>query len=150
MNKKILFRHQPELEELFKNPFYENLYKQIGNKTRQMKKIATMNKKSMKYHGLLDFDINNAYLLKIFPKDYMCPIREVKMVFKEGGTANPNTASLDRIDTYKGYVKGNVQWISMEANRMKNSLTKEKLLLLIKHFKKHEVLQGLSDTDNQS
>jgi len=30
------------------------------------------------------------------------------------------TASLDRIDSSKGYVKGNLQWVHKDINMMKN------------------------------
>lgn len=33
-----------------------------------------------------------------------------------------STASLDRIDSTKGYVKGNIQWIHKDVNIMKNDL----------------------------
>ena len=46
-----------------------------------------------------------------------------------------NSPSLDRIDPGKGYVKGNVQVISMQANRMKNDGSIEELLLLSKWIK---------------
>lgn len=39
-----------------------------------------------------------------------------------------NTASLDRIDSSKGYVKGNVQFISVSANHAKNNLTHDQML----------------------
>ena len=32
------------------------------------------------------------------------------------------TASLDRIDSSKGYEKGNIQWVHKDINKMKNSL----------------------------
>jgi len=35
------------------------------------------------------------------------------------------TASLDRIDSNKGYIKGNVQWIHKDVNRMKNVYSQE-------------------------
>lgn len=38
------------------------------------------------------------------------------------------TASLDRIDPSKDYVKGNVQWVHKDINRMKQYFTEEKLL----------------------
>lgn len=34
-----------------------------------------------------------------------------------------NTASLDRIDSTKGYVKGNIQWVHKDINKMKQNLT---------------------------
>lgn len=35
------------------------------------------------------------------------------------------TASLDRIDSTKGYIKGNVQWVHKEINKMKQSLNEQ-------------------------
>ena len=43
---------------------------------------------------------------------------------------SPDRASLDRIDSSKGYVKGNVQFVSYMANCAKNEFTSAKL----KHF----------------
>jgi hypothetical protein len=41
---------------------------------------------------------------------------------------NTHTASLDRIDSSKGYFKGNVQWIHKDLNVMKMDLTEEKFI----------------------
>ena len=43
--------------------------------------------------------------------------------------------SLDRIDSNLGYVKGNVQFISISMNYMKNTLSHEQTLELIKIIK---------------
>ena len=40
------------------------------------------------------------------------------------------SASLDRINTDKGYVKGNVQWISTKANTLKSNAHPYDLLRL--------------------
>lgn len=64
-----------------------------------------------------------------------CPLLGIKL---ELGTKYDydNSPSLDRIDNSKGYVKGNVWVISNKANSMKNSSSKEELLLFCKNILK--------------
>ncbi len=50
-----------------------------------------------------------------------CPILGIKLDYNGKGTFYDNTASFDRIDTTKGYIKGNVAIISWKANKMKAS-----------------------------
>lgn len=42
------------------------------------------------------------------------------------------TASLDRIDNIKGYVKENIQWIHKDVNKMKNTHTQEEFIKICK------------------
>lgn len=49
-----------------------------------------------------------------------CPILDIPLRPSEGA-ASDNSPSLDRIDSTKGYVKGNVHVISNLANRIKNN-----------------------------
>lgn len=44
------------------------------------------------------------------------------------------TASLDRIDSNKGYVKGNVQFVSMNINFLKHTLTNEDMIFICKEI----------------
>ena len=44
-------------------------------------------------------------------------------------------ASLDRIDSSKGYTKDNVEFVSTSINYMKNSMSKEDTLELIQIIK---------------
>jgi hypothetical protein len=70
-------------------------------------------------------DIDVDYAVSIFPADGLCPALGVPLVWGSG--VNDNTPSLDRIDPNKGYVRGNVQWLSHKANRIKNDATLEEL-----------------------
>jgi len=54
----------------------------------------------------------------------VCPILKIKLKYN-----TEYAPSLDRIDPTKGYIKGNVQVISMKANAMKNNATDEELRL---------------------
>lgn len=53
------------------------------------------------------------------------------------GSMNKNgyqrmTASVDRIDSTKGYLKGNVQWVHKSINQMKSNRTDEEFIALCK------------------
>lgn len=62
-----------------------------------------------------------------------CPLLEVKLEFGTKGDYL-YTPSLDRIDSTKGYVKGNVRVISNLANSMKNCATDKELYTFIKNL----------------
>jgi hypothetical protein len=68
-------------------------------------------------------DIDDSYLLTLTKGLVCCPVLGIEMVF--GGTVSikDNSASIDRFDTTKGYIKGNVWIISDKANRMKSNAT---------------------------
>ena len=72
----------------------------------------------------LPHDIDADYLISIYPKDYRCPILGYKFKY---GVSHQHNHSLDRIIPSKGYVRGNVIFISQLANQIKNSASKEQL-----------------------
>jgi hypothetical protein len=43
---------------------------------------------------------------------------------------NSMAASIDRIDSSKGYIEGNIVWVHKDVNIMKNVFTKEHFLML--------------------
>jgi len=65
-----------------------------------------------------------------------CPILLVPLVNNKGSSKS-NSLTLDRIDPKLGYVKGNVQVISMLANLMKQDATADKLLLFANWIKEN-------------
>lgn len=78
----------------------------------------------------IPFDLDLEYLFILSPIN--CPVLNIPLSWCEKhqkqGPKN-NSPSLDRIEPEKGYVKGNVMWMSQLANVMKNSATKEELKL---------------------
>ena len=78
-----------------------------------------------------EFNINIEYLMSIF--NNKCSISGVPIKFgKHWKKLSDQTASLDRIDSSKGYIKGNVQWVHKDVNFMKGALTQERFIELCK------------------
>jgi len=65
-----------------------------------------------------------------------CKYLDVDLTNKQGQGVVWENYSLDRIDSSKGYVKGNVEIISRKANSMKNMATKEELITFAKNILK--------------
>tara|TARA_Y100001973_G_C5160678_1_gene313347 strand:- start:719 stop:1231 length:513 start_codon:yes stop_codon:yes gene_type:complete len=82
----------------------------------------------------LDFNLDKEFLKIIFPKDNKCPALKIK--FKTGNEGGRyNSPSVDRIDNSKGYVKGNIIWVSNLANMIMSSGTPQQVLDVGKFFK---------------
>lgn len=63
----------------------------------------------------------------------ICPILNIPINYYSIGGRKSDTASFDRVDTTKGYVKGNVRIISNRANMIKSDLTLEQIIRLVKY-----------------
>lgn len=81
-----------------------------------------------------DFDLTLDYLKEIWEQQKgICVYTGIKLVeWNYKGENSIYTASLDRIDSNKGYVKGNVQFVSRNINYMKNSLSNDETIELCK------------------
>lgn len=68
-----------------------------------------------------------------------CPILDIPL-FKEfkSKRGNPNSPSIDRIDSNKGYVPGNVHIISWRANCLKNNGSVEEFEKLVNWMKNND------------
>lgn len=76
-----------------------------------------------------DFDLDLEYLKELWEsQNGVCPYTKIKLILPEykNPVGDPRIrASLDRIDPSKGYIKGNVQFISTSINYMKGELSNE-------------------------
>jgi len=74
-----------------------------------------------------DLDIEDIFIPEL------CPLLNIPLKIYDSGSSF-DTPSVDRIDSSKGYVKGNVWIISSLANRMKQNATKEQLKTFAKNI----------------
>lgn len=71
-----------------------------------------------------------------------CPLLGMKLYYrdrfnpKREGSYRENSASLDRIDSSKGYIPGNVWVISTKANRIKNNSTFDDMKTIVENWQK--------------
>lgn len=91
------------------------------------KRILSSCKSTAKIRGLeFDLDISDI----VIPQ--YCPILKVELTNLRGKGRTAYNPSIDRLDSSRGYVKGNVWIISDIANRMKTDATKEQLVAFAK------------------
>lgn len=79
----------------------------------------------------LDFDLEVSDI--IIPN--FCPYLGIEIRHETGkGSRNPYSPSLDRIDSSKGYIKGNIIVCSWRANFLKSDATFDELVLIVKQW----------------
>ena len=92
----------------------------------------------------IPIDIDLDYLVEIFPNDYKCPISREKMSWGVYDSSKEDSPSIDRIVPEKGYVKGNVRWVSDICNTLKSNRNielLEKLYFDLKRLKKEKKIK---------
>lgn len=52
---------------------------------------------------------------------------------------NTNTASIDRIDSTKGYIIDNIQWVHKDVNKAKNTLSQDKFIEMCQAVSKYKI-----------
>lgn len=65
-----------------------------------------------------------------------CPVLGIKLINCQG-IKTDNSPSVDRIDSSKGYVKGNIAIISLRANQIKSNGTIKEHLSVIDYMRQH-------------
>ncbi len=78
----------------------------------------------------LDFNLDMEYLWNLFLyQNRKCVLSGLDIQLNEKCNEKKfKTATLDRIDSKFGYIKGNVQWLHRDINKMKNNFPEEYFL----------------------
>jgi len=83
-------------------------------------------------------DLDVEYLRQLWEnQDGTCPYTKIRMLLpKTSGDSfrSPKKASLDRIDSSKGYERGNVEFVCCAINLAKNSFTREQMKEFLKEI----------------
>lgn len=85
-----------------------------------------------------EYSLTNEYIWELFLKqERKCALSGVELKFSAEYGKSKNrialqNASLDRIDSSKGYIEGNVQWVHKDVNQMKMDLDQDYFINLCK------------------
>lgn len=116
--EKVKFQNAKRIEKIKdKYPIYWSAQRMVYGAKQRAKKRG------------MEFNLTTEYVHDLCQKN--CPILGFELVYG-GGDRGKASASIDRIDSYKGYVKGNIQIISNLANVMKNKATDDELIMFAK------------------
>jgi hypothetical protein len=103
----------------------------INRKKNPCKAMWKNKKADCKKKGI-PFDLTPEYLKSIAPVH--CPVFPWMRIHYGGGKQVDNTASIDRINPNGGYTKGNVQILSLKANRCKSNLDEREQMAIAMFF----------------
>jgi len=88
----------------------------------------------------LEFKVSIEYLWKLFIKqERKCSFTGEELYFnKTYKNKSDRTASPDRIDSSKGYIEGNIQWVHRDVNKLKKNFSDERFLEICEKIIKYK------------
>lgn len=120
--------------EIIENQKITKIKKKLQYRSRVNENFKTRHERKM-LNSAKERAIKSNYEFNIDVADIIipafCPILKIPL-FKGKGKVGPNSPSLDRKDSSKGYIKGNVWVVSQLANTMKTNADRASLLIFAK------------------
>jgi hypothetical protein len=99
----------------------------------------------------LDFNLTKDYVYNLFlEQNGKCALSGVDITLPTKWKGSDYTASLDRIDNTKGYIKGNIQWLHKHVNIMKNSFPQDMFIYLCNKITENNKIGDAATTDINS
>lgn len=100
----------------------------ISTLTTRFNNTALKHRQDAKKRNI-EFSVSNEYLLCLyFEQCGRCNFSGINIDFSVRGKRYERTASIDRIDSSKGYIEGNVHWVHKVVNMMKQKLSSEEFI----------------------
>lgn len=139
-----------------------NTFQKIGNNSKKFKGCGDI---GMQYMQTLQFsantrqipfDITIEQIWELFLKqNKQCIFTKEKLCFyssRQKAKGFEQTASLDRIDSSKGYTIDNIQWVHKDVNYIKGKMTDSELINICTKIHNHQInpiIRPYDDTINQ-
>ena len=150
-NLKTCSKTCQSLNQIFKTNNLNSIYKkriiEFAKSTKKnneiikyiAKKISSIKTRSEKRN--FDFNLDLYYLLQTLTP--YCPITHKEFIFcnikrNEKNIFQEFMPTINRIDSKKGYIKGNIEWLSWKANRIINDADLYFFEQIVKHKKQQE------------
>jgi hypothetical protein len=124
------------------NPLVAKEPYEVGKLTRLWwaKRVIAVVYKRRKKNPKFEMEIDMHYAWqKFLEQNGKCNYTGLKLQFPDTGSLG-GTASLDRIDSSKGYIKDNIQWVHAVVNNMKSDLDSKDFKNYCKLVTKHTKL----------
>ena len=123
------YRKSDKIQSLYNSEEYKSKKskEQFARLNSDLRYLMYRNTKARALRSSIPFNIE---LEDIIIPD-KCPLLEIELLkvpYGERRGFHMNSPSIDKINPELGYIKGNIQVISMKANAMKYSATKEELI----------------------
>jgi hypothetical protein len=122
---------------------YTNRLKKADENRKTQKKLdplkywahnAFHNAKGRAKKLCVGFDLTKEWLITNAPTH--CPLLGIELTYS-AETSVPNCASIDRVDSLKGYTLDNCKIISFKANRIKSNATLEEIEILTRNLRSY-------------
>lgn len=103
-----------------------------GKFTYYLNKMRSRSRRKNVYN----WDLDEEYLNQIWnSQNGKCALTNIPIIIRNydySGRVKPNTASLDRIDSSLGYIKGNVQFVAYSINVAKSDFDNQEFIAFLR------------------
>jgi len=127
-NKELINKKQREYYHSNKDLINSQNTRYLNNPKSWAKRMLNKSKERA-----LESGVEHSISLEDIDIPKLCPYLGVELTFLIGSGQLPTDASIDRIDSSKGYVKDNIQIISRLSNTMKSNATRSQLIIFAKN-----------------
>ena len=125
-------KHLTKFHDNFTKVKYTRQSDSLSNFRSYMKNII----KNSKYRNK-EYDVDLKYLKDLWEsQNGICPFTNKKLLIRTHSNKdkkNPYQASIDRIDNTKGYIKGNIRFVSLMFNYARNNFSDNEVLEFCKN-----------------